>query len=209
MCIPSVIQSLGERASELYKSYLDGLPSQATREQYGGRLRGFFRWLEDPQLSFAEVGTDLLQEYFLSLRPSSARGAFTALRGLVRHLIDSGLMADNEFVRNPFSFYQPITHEEASAVVKDTLRSSDEADGSFRAGYVLLMAHFYGCHDLARLSRMTGVELQIIEGYALHLKREGVWQEDGTTRQSWGLPDGEGDVAFMLDVLIAMGQVVK
>src|SRR5262249_43967201 len=66
-----------------------------------------------------------------------------------------------------------------------------------------------GNSELAPVSRFTDVPLTQVEEFAARLRAAGIWTEEGDTACSWSEGDGMGDVAFWLDVLIALGRVKK
>jgi hypothetical protein len=97
--------------------------------------------------------------------------------------------------------------EELRQTVRDWDLGLREDEKEFEAAVVMLAALHAGSGNLARLSRCTGVPYHRVYGFASNLRRAGIWTPDGKTACAWDEPDGMGDVAFVLDVFVAIGEV--
>lgn len=96
--------------------------------------------------------------------------------------------------------------------LRQTVRDWDvgfrEDEKEFEAAVVMLAALYMGSRNLARLSRCAGVPYHRVYCFAVNLRRAGIWTPEGKTACAWVEPEGMGDVAFVLDVFIAVGKVV-
>jgi len=98
--VPAIIADAGEHAVEQYRAFIDQPKwSPSTREQYRRHVRQFFRWAESRSLTLESLTASHLTVYATEIGRSTswqtARHSLTPVRGVIRHLVDTGALSNN------------------------------------------------------------------------------------------------------------------
>lgn len=99
----------------------------------------------------------------------------------------------------------PKLVEELVANMEDDFEDDDQRD----AAKVLISGLFMGTDNIFRISDFSGVPISKIKRYATNLRKSGVWTYNGKTHCQWEEGEGRGDLAFILDVMVATGKLKR
>jgi hypothetical protein len=110
--IPAIIRAAGDDAVRAYREFLDDPKwSPRTQSAYRQSIGRFLRWAAPRGLSLEAVtGADLsayAAEIAAQSSPQAASVSLTGVRGLLRHLASSGVLANNPFPRDPRGGHGP------------------------------------------------------------------------------------------------------
>jgi Phage integrase, N-terminal SAM-like domain len=99
--VPALVRDAGEAAVRAYREYLsDARLSASTRRVNGQHVRRFCRWAEDRPFTLQSVTAADCAAFATSLSPSFAQDVRSALRGLFRRLVGTGVLAANPLPRD-------------------------------------------------------------------------------------------------------------
>jgi hypothetical protein len=207
--VPDSVVAAGEQAVEEFISYFASHGwGESTLKVYLSAVRRFFRFTEGRGLALGEVTAEEVRAFLEDLSVSARGLTSPLLRGVFDRFASAGVIEESPAASVKGSDLGPSLSE-LKAVLRHSGPALDEGSEEFQAALVLLAALFRGNKDLLALSQFTGVPLERIEEYGARLREAGIWLDDNMTCCCWGEPDGKGDIAFWLDVLIALGLVKK
>jgi hypothetical protein len=98
--VPTLIVSAGTAATQAYRDFLDDPMRQpGTNKVYGQRARGFLHWSQVQGLTLETIAADSVAAYAAEIRAMKSQHEaiiyLTPVRGLFRHLVASGVLAEN------------------------------------------------------------------------------------------------------------------
>lgn len=220
---PAAIAAAGPAALTAWEEFLGGEGLRpSSRNLYRQRAAQFLRWLGAQGLDLTQVTPALVASYLdgRSASPHSRMAYRTPLRRLFDCLVARQVISQNPtrtalvsraVIRSnpaavpPEEPRAPVSLDELKATVREVDPTLEEDSELFDAGLVLLAGAFLGTKYVMPISRFSGASPRRVAEFARRLRANGVWTTDGRTACRW--EDEGGDVAFIIDVLIAAGMV--
>ena len=105
---------------------------------------------------------------------------------------------------------EPIKHDALQGMRRDVRNMNEtlhEDSYSFQAAMVLFASELVGPYS-DRIASFLGYPSRLVQLMAVRLQEAKIWQDDHVHCDSWFDPE-KGAVAFMLDLMVAEGQLVR
>ena len=105
---------------------------------------------------------------------------------------------------------EPIKHDALEGMrrdVRDMNETLEEDSYSFQAAMVLFASELVGPYS-DRIAMFLGYPSSLVQLMAARLQEAKIWQDDHVHCDSWFDPE-KGAVAFMLDLMVAEGQLLR
>jgi len=105
---------------------------------------------------------------------------------------------------------EPIKHDALQGMRRDVRNMNEtlhEDSYSFQAAMVLFASELVGPYT-DRIATFLGYPSSLVQLMAARLQEAKIWQDDHVHCDSWFDPE-KGAVAFMLDLMVAEGQLVR
>ena len=96
--IPKIIHAAGDSAVAAYRAFFDdGKWSPLTRKCYASNARRFFQWAGARGLLLQVIEVPILDAYATEILGPKSTNELTSVRGVLRHLARSGILAHDPF----------------------------------------------------------------------------------------------------------------
>ena len=102
------------------------------------------------------------------------------------------------------------TPQDLQAAIDELIKeNSFEKDSDEESAARCLLVGLWVGHDhIWKVADFTGIPIFKVRKYAENLRKNGVWLMDGMTAADWD-HETEGYMAFILDVLVAVGHIKR